>query len=131
GFHFYDLIFPLFLFLAGVSLAIALPKRAARDGIPAAAGKLLWRTAVLFLLGVIFSGGMSKGIDQVRWMGVLQHIALGSCIAGLLSLWLPTRGLVALTLAILAGYWALLTLVPVPGEGAGNYAEGHNLANYL
>lgn len=131
GFHFYDLIFPLFLFLAGVSLAIALPRRVARDGTGAAARKLLVRAAILFLVGVIYSGGMQKGIDGVRWLGVLQRIALGSCIAGLLSLWIPARGLVVVTIAILAGYWALLTFVPVPGESAGNYAEGHNLTNYL
>ncbi len=70
-------------------------------------------------------------MDQVRWLGVLQRIALGSCFAGLLSLWLSPRGLVVATLALLGGYWALLTFLPVPGAGAGDYAEGQNLTNYL
>jgi predicted acyltransferase len=32
GFHFYDLIFPLFLFISGISIALTLPKRLSRDG---------------------------------------------------------------------------------------------------
>ena len=93
GFHFYDLIFPLFLFIAGVSLAIALPKKVARAGaVGGTVQKLVLRAVILFLLGVIYSGGMLKGLDHVRWLGVLQRIALGSCFAGLLSLWLPPRG---------------------------------------
>jgi predicted acyltransferase len=131
GFHFYDLIFPLFLFIAGVSLAIALPKRVARVGRSVAARQLVVRALILFVLGVIYSGGLQKGLDQVRWLGVLQRIALGSCFAGLLSLWLQPRGLVMTTIFLLVGYWALLTFVPVPEVGAGNYAEGKNLTNYI
>jgi len=121
GFHFYDLIFPLFLFIAGVSLSISLPKRLAKEGAAVTAGKLILRAALLFLFGVIYSGGLQKGIDQVRWLGVLQRIALGSCFAGLLSLWLKPRGLIAALVLILVTYWALLTFIPVPGIGAGNY----------
>jgi predicted acyltransferase len=131
GFHFYDLIFPLFLFIAGVSLAIALPRHVARYGLAVTVRKLILRAAILFLLGVFYSGGLQKGLDQVRWLGVLQRIALGSCFAGLLSLWLSPRGLLASAVILLVGYWALLTFVPVPEFGAGNYAEGKNLTNYL
>lgn len=130
GFQFYDLIFPLFLFIAGVSLAISLPKRVACRGVPATASKLVLRAAILFFIGVLYSGGLQKGFDQVRWLGVLQRIALGSCFAGLLSLWLPTRGLVIATVALLAGYWGLLAFVPVP-DGDVHFSEGHNLTNYL
>ncbi len=131
GFHFLDLIFPLFLFISGVSLAIVIPRRLASEGRSATARKLVLRAAVLFMLGVIYSGGLENGIEKVRWLGVLQRIALGSCGAGLLSMWLSPRGLVAALIALLVGYWALLTFVPVPGIGAGNYAEGMNLTNYL
>jgi predicted acyltransferase len=131
GFHFYDLIFPLFLFIAGVALALSLPKRIAAGGVAATAGKLCQRGAVLFLVGVIYSGGLQEGVDHVRWLGVLQRIAIGSCMAGLLSLWLRPRGLIGAVVLLLALYWALLTFVPVPGAEAGNYAEGKNLTNYL
>ena len=131
GFHFYDLIFPLFLFIAGVSLSIALPKHLAREGLAATVRHLIVRALVLFIIGVIYSGGFQKGIDQVRWLGVLQRIALGSCIAGLLSLFLSLRALVVTVVSLLVGYWALLTFVPVPGGKMGSYAEGANLTNYI
>ena len=131
GFHFYDLIFPLFLFIAGVSLSLSLPKRRAMNGTTVTALMLLERSAILFALGILYSGGFQKGLDEVRWLGVLQRIALGSCFAGLLSLWLSPRGLVIALVALLAGYWALLTFVPVPEFGAGNFMEGKNLTNYL
>jgi predicted acyltransferase len=131
GFHFYDLIFPLFLFLSGVSLAIAVPKRVARDGRGAAARHLLARAAIIFVIGVIYSGGLKDGWDHVRWLGVLQRIGIGSAAAGLLSMYLRTRELIATTIVLLVGYYLMLLLIPVPGLGAGNFAEGKNLTNYL
>jgi predicted acyltransferase len=53
------------------------------------------------------------------------------CGASLLFIWLRPRALIATCIALLLGYWALLELFPVPGFGAGDYAEGHNLTNYL
>lgn len=131
GFHFYDLIFPLFVFLSGVSLAIALPRRLARDGTAATCGHLLSRGFLLFLLGVYFSGGLKDGWEKVRWLGVLQRIGITSALAGLLSLRLSTRALVVVTFGILAGYAALLCWVPVPGMEGHSFAEGKNLANYI
>ncbi|WP_397380942.1 acyltransferase family protein [Prosthecobacter sp.] len=131
GFRFYDLIFPLFLFLAGVSLAIALPRRLAREGRLSTIRHLLARAAILVVLGVIFSGGVKNGWDQIRWLGVLQRIGIASAAAGLLSLLLKTRGLTVAAAALLIGYFLLLRFVPVPGVGAGNFAEGMNLTNYL
>jgi len=131
GFHFYDLIFPLFLFLSGVSISIAVPRRVARDGRTSTARHLVVRAAVIFLLGVIYSGGLRDGWDQVRWLGVIQRIGVASAAAGLLSMVLGTRGLIVTTISLLVGYYLLLRFVPVPGGGAGNFAEGMNLTNYL
>lgn len=131
GFRFYDLIFPLFLFIAGVSMAIALPRRVAREGTSGAVRHLLARALIIFALGVFFSGGLKDGWDKIRWLGVLQRIGMASAAAGLLSLWLDVRGLVAVAASLLVGYCLLLGLVPVPGVGAGNFAEGMNLTNYL
>ncbi|MFC5456515.1 acyltransferase family protein [Prosthecobacter fluviatilis] len=131
GFRFYDLIFPLFLFLAGVSLSIALPRRLARDGRGAAIRHLLARAAILVVLGVIFSGGVKNGWDQIRWLGVLQRIGIASAAAGLLSLFLKTRGLTLAAATLLIGYFLLLRFIPVPDIGAGNFAEGMNLTNHL
>jgi predicted acyltransferase len=131
GFHFEDFIFPLFLFISGVSMALALPKRVAREGKASAVRHLLARAAIIFALGVIFSGGFRDGLDGVRWLGVIQRIGIASAIAGILSLWIDTRGLAIAAVALLLGYWLMLAFIPVPGIGAGIYDEGKNLTNYL
>jgi predicted acyltransferase len=131
GFHFEDLIFPMFVFIAGVSLIFSLPKTVAKVGAGGAVRRIFIRTLILFALGIFVSGGLSRGVDEVRWLGVLQRIALSYCGASLLALWLKPRGLIAATVALLVGYWALLTFVPVPEFGAGDFAEGHNLTNHL
>jgi predicted acyltransferase len=131
GFHFEDLIFPLFLFIAGVSMPLALPGRVARDGRSGAVKHLIIRALVIFLLGVFYSGGMMEGFDKIRWLGVLQRIGLASCVAGILSLWLGTRALIAVGATLLIGYYLMLQFIPVPEVGAGNFAEGMNLTNYL
>ena len=131
GFHFYDLIFPLFLFIAGVSMAIALPRRVAREGKAGAVRHLVARALIIFILGVFFSGGLKDGWEKIRWLGVLQRIGIASAAAGMLSLWLNVRSLAAVAVSLLVGYCLLLGLVPVPVIGAGNFAEGKNLTNYL
>jgi predicted acyltransferase len=62
---------------------------------------------------------------------VLQRLALCFGAAGLAFVWMSPRKLVALTVALLAGYWAMLVFIPVPGFGAGDFAEGHNLSNWI
>jgi predicted acyltransferase len=131
GFRFEDLIFPMFVFIAGASLVFSLMKTLAKETRAVAARRVVTRTLVLFVIGIFFSGGFANGVDHVRWMGVLQRIALAYGGAGLLFLYLKPRGLIVACAALLLGYWALLTFVPVPGFGAADFAEGHNLTNYL
>jgi len=68
---------------------------------------------------------------DIRLLGVLQRIALCYFFASLLFLNFRLRGLVVGFVAILAGYWALMTFVPVPGIGAGSFAPDANLANWI
>lgn len=143
GLNFYDLIFPLFVFIAGVSLVFSLSRIILQQGRWAAVKRVALRAALLYLLGLLYYGGLSKTVGDIRLLGVLQRIALCYLFAGLLFIflrsWAPDarRGLagshwlVVVLLALLAGYWALLTFVPVPGYGAGNFAEGKNLANFV
>jgi predicted acyltransferase len=131
GFHFYDLIFPLFVFIAGASLVFSTTRMIETRGSPAAIRRILLRGVILFLLGVLYSGGISKGIENIRWLGVLQRIAIAYVGAGLLFIWCKPRLLVAICIALLAGYWALLAMVPVPEFGPGNFAEGKNLTNHI
>ena len=141
GLHFEDLIFPLFVFIVGVSVAFSVAKTVAERGRPAAVVRVVYRTAVLYLLGVMLYGGfdqplrafagMTGGHHAIRWMGVLQRIAIAYGIAGLLFCSLRPRWLAVAVIVILVGYWAALTYVQVPGVGTHSYAAGRNLTNYV
>ena len=131
GVNFYDLVFPLFIFVTGVAIVFSLPKLVEQEGRWAAHKRVLWRSVVLFALGVICYGGVAKGWSEIRLGGVLQRIALCYLFASLLFLNVSLRGMVASFAALLIGYWALMTFVPVPGIGAGSFAQGANLANWI
>ena len=131
GFRFYDLIFPLFVFIAGVSLVFSMERVMERSGRGWALCRLLLRASLLYALGVLYYGGVAEGWDQVRWMGVLQRIAIAYLGAGLCYLVLGLRGCIVALVVLLVGYWAAMRFIPVPGIGAGNLAEGKNLANWI
>ena len=131
GFHFEDLIFPLFVFIAGVSLVFSLEKTLRQADRRTATVRILRRSALLYFLGILYYGGFSTPFEQIRLLGVLQRIALCYLFAGLLFCYLKPKALIAVWAGLLLGYWALMSFVPVPGHGAGNFAEGANLANYV
>jgi predicted acyltransferase len=131
GFHFYDLIFPMFLFITGVAIPLSLPRLVEREGPTKAHLRVVRRALLLYALGVIYYGGISQHWDDIRYLGVLQRIAICSLVASLLFLHVGWRGMAVATVSLLAGYWALLTFVPVPGIGAGSFARDANLANWI
>jgi predicted acyltransferase len=113
GLHFEDLIFPTFVFIAGVSLVFSLSKAAEKDGAATAFFRLIRRALLLYLLGIFYYGGFHTPISGIRLMGVLQRIALSYGVAGGLFLFFRTRALIGITAGILLGYWALLAFTPV------------------
>lgn len=131
GFRFYDLIFPMFVFIVGVSLVFSLTKLQEREGRTTAVRRVIRRTVILYLLGIFYYHGWENGWESIRLMGVLQRIALCYGAAALLFLFFKPRGLAIWCAGLLLGYWALMALVPVPGIGAGNFEEGRNLANWI
>jgi predicted acyltransferase len=131
GFHFYDFILPLFIFVTGVSIVLALPRLIESEGKTQAHLRVFRRALVLYVLGVIFYGGVGQHWSDIRFVGVLQRIAICYLFASLLFLNLNRRGLIIAAFALLGGYWALLTFVPVPGVGTGSYAPDANLADWI
>jgi len=113
GFRFYDLIFPLFIFIAGVSLVLSLSKVLEQVGRAAAVKRLVRRTLLLFAAGIFFYGGFSRGWPGMRMTGVLNRIALAYGFAGLLFCFFKPRTLVAICAGLLVGYWALMTFIPI------------------
>jgi predicted acyltransferase len=113
GVTFYDLIFPLFIFIVGVSLVFALGRSIERNGKAATLKRVLIRSLTLYALGLFYYGGISKGLDHLRWLGVLQRIALCYLAAGVIFCLFRLRGAVVVSVALLVGYWALTTFVPI------------------
>jgi predicted acyltransferase len=114
GFRFYDLIFPLFVFIVGVSLVLSLGRTLEKEGRAAAVKRVVRRTLLLFAVALFYSGGFTNHWPDIRLLGVLNRIALCYGAAGLLFCFLRGRGLAAICVALLAGYWALMTFVPFP-----------------
>ena len=131
GFRFYDLIFPLFIFITGVTIVFSLARQVEREGVTAAHLRVLRRALLLYSLGLIYYGGISAHWDDIRFVGVLQRIAVCYLVASLLFLNFNLRGLLVACAALLVGYWALMTFVPVPGIGTGSFAPDANLANWI
>jgi len=142
-----DLIFPFFLFIAGVSMTLSFASRAA-SGV--ARGSLaihvVRRSVLIFAIGIFLNGFPYFDFRTIRIMGVLQRIALCYLAAGLLYLATCRRGAAAdgkvrvranigaiagVALILLVGYWALMTFVPVPGYGAGHLGKDENLGAYI
>jgi predicted acyltransferase len=131
GLRFYDLIFPLFVFITGVAITLSLPKIAAREGRAKAHLRVLRRALVLYALGIVYYGGLSGHFDEIRYVGVLQRIAACYLVASVVYLACGWRGALAAAVVLLGGYWALMILVPVPDIGAGSLAPNANLANWV
>ncbi|MDT7807972.1 MAG: hypothetical protein QOJ70_1785 [Acidobacteriota bacterium] len=128
-----DLVFPFFLFIVGVSITLALSRRAESGG-----GKrdlylkIIRRALIIFALGVFLGGFPYFDLSVIRIPGVLQRIAVCYLVTSIIFLNTDWRRQVYIAAALLFIYWALMTLVPVPGFGAGvlGSKEG-NLAAYV
>jgi predicted acyltransferase len=114
-----DLVFPSFLFIAGIAIVFSNEARMARGE---SKGTLrlhvIKRAVILFLCGLVVNGFPLFHLGTLRIYGVLQRIAVCFLIASLLYLW-NSRAWVAATTAVVAllGYWILMRWVPIPGIG--------------
>ncbi len=137
-----DLIFPFFLFIVGITTHLSLTARRARGADDSAlVRQIVRRGGVIILLGLLLSwfpffswgpipghadpGAVERIVDRllrVRGPGILQRIGLVYIVAALLTLRTGLRAQVVVTAGILLGYWALLTIVPVPDSGLPGWA---------
>lgn len=132
GFTFYDLIFPLFLFIVGVSMPFSISKRLQRgDSRKALYIHIVQRTLVLFGLGLVYSGFLGFDFEHFRWAGVLQRISICYFFAAMVFMQFKIKGQAITAGAILVGYWLIMMVVPVPGHGAGVLTPEGNLASYI
>jgi predicted acyltransferase len=134
GLHFYDVIWPLFMFMVGVSLSFSL----ARRKLNGATHKVLYlhavkRALILFVLGMMAQGNLLQ-FDLATLhpcYSVLHGIAAGYLIATVVMLRFGAKGQAIATAAFLILYWILLVTIPVPGVGRGVLTPTGNAATYV
>ncbi len=132
GFAFYDLIFPLFLFLAGVSMPFSVASRLNKG----ATKRMIYihglkRMLILILLGMAVNRIFDLDKEHLRLASVLGRIGIAWFLALVLTLNFKIRGQIIWFWSILVGYTLIMLLIPVPGYGAGDLSPEGNLAGYI
>jgi predicted acyltransferase len=130
-----DFVFPFFLFIVGVAIAYSLGGKVERGEAPKkiVLGTIR-RSAILFGLGLFLNGFPFFPLDRVmnlRIPGVLQRIAVCFLFASLIFIKTKIRGQLIWTIALLALYWLLMKVVPVPGYGAGVLTPEGSLEGFI
>lgn len=138
-----DLIFPFFMFMVGVSMAYSFRKyEGATTGKAAALRKVIQRTVILILLGLLLNGsgqilgllfGSGNGLsfESLRLPGVLQRIALSYCAASLLVLLFTPRVRIVAGIVLLLAYAAMLLLLPRSVEPTQRLSREHNVVRVV
>jgi len=121
GFRFFDLIFPLFMFIAGVAIPLSIKSKLEKN-VPKR--RLFWkafkRMVILIILGLLYNGVFRRGFDGARIASVLGQIGIGYFFAALIVIYFRSLKARAIWLTgILAGFGIIQLLIPVPGFGAG------------
>ncbi len=132
GWTFTDMVFPSFLWMVGVSMTLSFAKRMAGEH---SRRKMMLhsvrRSVSIFVVALVLNQFPYFTFDYVRLPGVLQRIAICYVIAAAIYLYGGRRGVMIGVLALLTGYWMLMTLYPVPGFGPGVLTRDGNFAKYI
>jgi len=133
GFVFWDLIMPLFLFMAGASMPFAFAKYLKNGSKVQLYKRILKRVLLLWLFGMMCQGNLlSFDFDRIFFFSnTLQAIAIGYLIAAILLMHFKRNGQIIITAGLLLLYWALLSFVKIDGFGGGDFTPDHNLAEYI
>jgi predicted acyltransferase len=133
GFHLYDLIFPLFLFIAGVATPYSVGKEleagATKEKILL---RVIRRGLILVVLGVIYNNGLHlRPFSEIRFGSVLGRIGLAYMFANIIALYTKQIGQIIWFWCLLIGYWLLLKFTSAPGFPRGDLTMQGNFASYI
>jgi predicted acyltransferase len=133
GFRFYDLIFPLFMFISGVAIPYAINSKIEKGvARPLLFRKILIRLVVLVVFGLLYNGALRKGFTDLRYASVLAQIGFGYFFAALIFLYTRHFSRVVFWLiGIMAGIAVLQLFVPVPEYGAGTFEKATSINAWL
>lgn len=132
GFHFYDLIFPLFLFLSGATMPFSLTRQLEK-GVPKNKiyMKVLRRALLLVLFGVFYNGQRDWHPENIRYASVLGQIGIAYLFAAIIFLNTNWKQQLYWIVGILIGYWMIQNLIPVPEFGAGVLTKEGSINGYI
>jgi len=133
GFRFYDLIFPLFMFISGVAIPYAINSKIEK-GVEKKMllKKISIRLLALVALGILYNGVTQRGFTNPRIAGVLAQIGFGYFFAALIFLYARNIKICMYwLLGILVSVAALQLFVPVPGHGAGTFEPATTINAWL
>lgn len=134
GFALWDLVMPLFMFMAGVSVPFAFGKYLrSGEGYGKIYKRIFRRVIILWVLGMVCQGNLfALDISVLKlFSNTLQAIAVGYLIASVIYLHCRRKGQIIVAAGLLLVYWALLTFVRVDGFGGGDYTAQGNLAEWV
>lgn len=144
GLTHHDTIFPLFLFIAGVSFPFSYAKQVASGMSKKSIYlKILKRALILIALGIVYNGffkldfitidgGLSFNFDKLRFASVLGRIGLAWSLAAVLYINFKPMTRAIIAGATLIGYWLLICYVPAPDvPGADPLTMEGNLIGYI
>jgi predicted acyltransferase len=129
-----DMIFPAFLFMVGLSISFSFASQVKRGASRTTlVQRLLRRSLVLFVLGLVLNGFPDYNLGTLRIPGILQRIAICYLCSAALYLFAIRRMrlMAGVAFGLLAVYWVLLKLVPVPGVGPGHLDSFGSLPAYI
>ncbi|MDT7689481.1 MAG: hypothetical protein QOE46_2240 [Acidobacteriota bacterium] len=127
-----DLVFPFFLFIVGVSITLALSRRAEAGGSKRDLYlKIVRRSAIIFALGLFLAGFPFFNLSTIRITGVLNRIAVCYLFAALIFLKTNWRRQAVVVAVLLVAYWAILSFVPAPGFAVGDLSKQGGIASYV
>ena len=134
GLHFYDVIWPLFMFIMGAAIPLSVAKRRTQGS--SDRSLLLHavkRSVIMFCLGTITQGNLLLfDLSKFRpCYSVLHGLAAGYLIAFIIVLKLKPKWHASVLAGFLLAYWAMIMLIPVPGVGAGVLTPQGNVATYV
>ena len=133
GFHFYDMIFPLFLFIAGISFPFSLAKRIEKNDSRKSIYKhVISRGLLLLLIGIVYNNGVNFDFAHMRYGSVLGRIGLAWMFAALIFMNTKLNFRIVWLFGILIIYWLLFILFPAHDLGATDpFSTQGNLAGYI
>lgn len=134
GFHMYDCIFPLFLFIAGVASPYSIGKEIEKGHSKSSLFfKIVKRALILVLLGLVVNNGLViRPISEIRFGSVLGRIGIAYMFANFIFLITKTQwSRIIWFISLLVGYYLLLKYNAAPGFAKGDLTQAGNFASYL